>query len=166
MFGVHCPNDVFQIVTDFAWGKKLKYSDLLRQIELTTDVQDSIPYFLLNVVVFDSKIYTWVPSPFRPCFPFYPLVDIDKTSIWSETLKYFPNTINSTFFRTNHTYRNCFRRHVERLFLSGFSSYNFLLNKYLSKLTVNDFPSELNFSEMVQILLQGAPLLKHSGLVF
>jgi hypothetical protein len=161
MFPKNFPIDVFYIVTDFAWKKKITYSDLFKQISATEDIQDSVPFFLLNVVVFDSKTFAWVPSPFRPCFPFSPLSDVDKTTIWSESLKYFPNTINSAFFRKNHTYRNCFRRHIERLFASGFSTYNFVLEKYLSKLTVKDFPNELNFSEMVQILLEGAPLLKH-----
>ena len=149
----HLPTDLFKIITSFAWGKKIPYKDLERQLHHAQDIQDSVSPLLLNPVVFDYKLGRHVPSPYKSCFPFHPLCDIDRATIWSEISSLLPNVLTQEFFKRIKSYRNVFRRYIERMRVSGFHAYNILLFKFFDHIRQHDFVFEdLNLISIVEEL--------------
>ena len=138
-------------------GKKISYLDLHIDIYRCEDIQDSIPAVLLNLVVYDEH-QGWVPSPYRACFPYWPTLDIDKNTIWSDCVDYLPGVLNSHFFRREKTYRSVFRRHLKELRSSGFSNYNTVMSRYLSRIAINDLPKHNDFVVIAESLKAGRPI--------
>jgi hypothetical protein len=132
--------DCQKIVTSFAWDVPITFVDLIQQVLICEDIQDSVPPSLLNPVVYDNNLNQYVPSPFRMGFPFYPVTNLACTTYWNRFLRYLPLYVTGEYLSAQKTYRNVFRRLVDKVYRSGFLHFNRLLSRYLVHLCESDLP--------------------------
>ena len=154
------PDDVFSLIVEFAWGKKLSKLDLYVDLHKVSDIQDCVPPFFLNVVCYDCELNTWVPSPFRSTYPYVPTMDLDSFTFWSNTLEYLPGVIHTDYYRREKTYRSVFVRHIRQMKTSGFELYNFLLARYFGRIQNTDLPDHDDFTRIRDYLALARPILK------
>ena len=157
---LYLPKHVFWLITTYAWNKRLTLLDLQLDLTKVDDIQECVPRVFLNPVCYDSELNTWVPSPFRAAYPYFPTVDLDLYTIWSTCLEYIPGVIALEFYRREKTYRSVFRRHLRQLKTSGFAMYNFLLARYFERILKNDFPNHDDFTPVWESLQLARPTLK------
>ena len=159
--------DCQRLITDYAWQDPLTFDELLRQVRICEDIQDSVPPALLNPVVFDSLQDQYVPSPFRSGFPFYPVTNLACTTYWNSFLRFLPVYVTGDFLREQKTYRNVFRRLVDKVYRSGFLHFNRLLTRFLIHLKRSDFANhvDLETERLIRQLGDSESLARPSTLV-
>ena len=154
------PIELENLIFRFAWNKNLSKMDILEQIDALNDIHDSIPFEMLNPLVWETQLAREIPNPYIDGFPFHPLNHINSNSIWMPDLLHLPSQLNRNFYHRNRTYRSVFNRHLRRLYFEGFTPYNQVLARYLIHIQNEDFVfwSTARGDRLIQLIDRCVPL--------
>jgi hypothetical protein len=126
-----------KIITDFAYGSKIKFSELYTDFDFIDDVQNSIPRIMLAAVTFSEITQDWCPNPFIEGFPYYPTKLMYKDTIFSQFITYIPEFLNNAYYANR--YKGCIVKKTYALKKNGFDVFNKIFFSFFTKLKITDF---------------------------
>lgn len=153
------PKDLMGLITDFAWGSKLCLENVLHQIEFILDVRASIDPVFFNEICYCRVNKKIVCSPYVDFHPFWPHSSISHVGIFCDHLRFLHYHLSNNYFTRVRGYRMCFRRHVERMFVTGLHQWNFMFTRYFLHIRPEDIEGHLkHFTRLFQY---SQPLLQN-----
>ena len=110
--------DLFEIISELAWGVKMNYECLQSQLECAIDIRKNVPeWFLQPIIIRDDpknnpRLLVRRKNPLIFGHPFIPIINSDL--IYDRNVILLVNHINAAFWRRSNQYKSTVWKLVRR----------------------------------------------------
>jgi hypothetical protein len=146
------PQDVFFLITGYAFGMKIPHRRLMLDIERVQILRECIHDTFLTVSCFDRYSSEFIHNPYRSFSTYYPTLSIEPKTIISNSILCIAQTLRPSFFERVKSYRSIFLRFCIRFQQGNLFYFNKVLERYLIFIRHNDLTPYIKDSRITYFL--------------
>ena len=155
---IHFQNDVFKIITGYAWDVSISMPFFVSQVDLAIDLRESIPDMLKNEWMFTG--HSIVASPWRNFTTFVPSNHLHMA--FNDVIYTLFRDLKDSFFLRNRLYKGVLLKKIRLLTLDIRNLHYWNEIVILLQFIDVDDVKERNVDHFTRLFRQAEPLAKSS----